>query len=94
MTKKFTQVYVVSGIRDEQKRNLLQRARAFASHSISAAELEEARLGELAGKHLHASVPCLGTRQCTQSDYAFLHRGIVSTSMPKEAASAARALRH
>ncbi|KAL3150392.1 hypothetical protein ABBQ32_000231 [Trebouxia sp. C0010 RCD-2024] len=32
------------GIRDQQKRNLLQRARAFAADSTSAAELEAARL--------------------------------------------------
>jgi hypothetical protein len=37
-------VYV--GIRDQQKITLLQRARAFASESISARELEEARLGK------------------------------------------------
>ena len=37
-------VYV--GIRDQQKITLLQRARAFASESISAKELEEARLGK------------------------------------------------
>ena len=34
------------GIRDQQKITLLQRARAFASESISAKELEEARLGK------------------------------------------------
>lgn len=48
MTYESVQLYCVLGIRDEQKRNLLQRARAFASDTISAAELEEARLGNLA----------------------------------------------
>ena len=40
-----SQGLVYIGIRDQQKITLLQRARAFASESISAKELEEARLG-------------------------------------------------
>ena len=44
----YTPCHALPGIRDQQKRNLLQTARAFASDSISAAELEEARLGKLA----------------------------------------------
>jgi hypothetical protein len=42
----FTRFGIYTGIRDQQKITLLQRARAFASESISAKELEEARLGK------------------------------------------------
>lgn len=63
----------ISGIRDQQKINLLKRARAFAlaSDSISAKELEEARLGEVLHlpTSLHASTSLYSI--CLSSNHDF-----------------------
>lgn len=57
----------VTGIRDQQKRNLLQRAEAFAADSTSAAELEAARLGNPACTT--CMLPSMQHRLC--SDFGF-----------------------